>query len=823
MDITSLHNRLIKRYAPSELLSVLAYDPMDELYYHEDGALGYAFICYPMIGVDEGRIQQLQVLIGQNYPAGTIMQVSLWASPDIERALARMQAIRQPKEGEAVGEGRQRATGLVETRVEFLRRHTLTPVSERTGIQVRDVNVLVSVKVPCRTRMPSERDTEEVKRLRRSTHQILETLGMFPRGLGPERLLRVLGSMVNWSPNASWRSPALLYDEGRLIREQLFDAETPVRVDARGLWLGDTRVKTLCVKRLPEYVHLAQAARFLGDTKTGQRGVRENVLITLNVLFPDAEESRTAMAARKTTATWQSLGPLSRYVPRLRLQKESFDALFEALEDGDRVVRAYLTFCLFETDDERATAGASNLMTYYRELGYRLQEDQFVALPLFLNALPLGAERSAAKNLMRYRTMAGRHAVHLMPVVGDWKGTGTPVVTLLSRNGQLMGIDLFDSPTNFSALVAAESGSGKSFFVNFLLANYMSLGADIYLIEVGRSFKNTCQVLGGEHIEFDANHQLSLNPFSHIVDYEDQADLLIAVLVAMISPSGEISEYQVAQLRRIVNLLWHEHGNEVTLDLLARTLREYRDEDNHLDRRVNDMGIQLGPFIQEGDGEYGRWFGGDATITFKRSLTVLELEELKERRHLMKVVLVQLIAIIQRAMYLGDPHRPKLLIVDEGWDLITEGVEGNFIERGVRQLRKYRGGAVLILQSVNDLYKTGVGEAIAENTANKFLLGQTPEAVESLIKSGRLALGEGAGDLIKSVHTVKGEYSEIFVYTRGGGGIARLMVDRRTQLLYSTDPADKHALKRRLDAGMDLDAAISDIIATEERSKRLAV
>jgi conjugal transfer ATP-binding protein TraC len=185
----------------------------------------------------------------------------------------------------------------------------------------------------------------------------------------------------------------------------------------------------------------------------------------------------------------------------------------------------------------------------------------------------------------------------------------------------------------------------------------------------------------------------------------------------------------------------------------------------------------------------------------------------------MKVVLVQLIAIIQRSMYLGDPSRLKLLIVDEGWDLITSGVEGKFIERGVRQLRKYRGGAVLILQSVNDLYKTSVGEAIAENTANKFLLGQTPEAVDALIKTGRLSLGEGAGDLIKTVHTVKGEYSEIFVYTRNGGGIAKLIVDRASQLLYSTDPKDKTALKQRLDAGMNLETAIQDIIEVEERVK----
>jgi len=240
----------------------------------------------------------------------------------------------------------------------------------------------------------------------------------------------------------------------------------------------------------------------------------------------------------------------------------------------------------------------------------------------------------------------------------------------------------------------------------------------------------------------------------------------------------------------------------------------YRDVDGALDARVNDLGMQLYPFTSKG--EYGRWFNKPSTVNFRSSFTVLELEELKGRRHLMKVVLVQLMATIQRAMYLRDDGRPKLLIIDEGWDLITEGAEGSFVERGCRQLRKYRGGAVLILQSVNDLYKTSVGEAIWENTANKFLLGQTPESIDGLIKNSRLALGAGAAEVLKTLRTERGLFSEIFVYTRSGAGIGRFVVDRRTQLLYSTDPKDKQAIAERLKAGMSLEAAIEDIVCIEQ-------
>lgn len=818
-DITRIHNRLLERHRPSDLLSVLAHSPEDGLYYHEEGSLSFSLLCAPLMWADEGKISQLQVLLAEDYPKGTILQVSLWSSPDVESSLCLMNELREGGIGHDEFPGKRVARELIQRRAEYLRRHSVEPIDPDVPVRVRDIQILVCLKFPCSGRLPTEREIENARRMRHSITQTLATLGMAPRALDPENYIRVLGAMVNWDADASWRSAATIYDPDRLVREQVFDAETSVRVDDGGLWLGHKRVKTLCTKRFPDYIYLGQAAQYLGDFRTGHFGIRENVLITLNVLFPDAEEERARMGSKKNTATWQALGPLSRYVPRLRAQKDSFDVLFQALEDGDRVIKAYMSFCLFADDEESATAATSNLITYYRGLGFRIQEDRYICLPVFLNALPANADPQAAKGLMRYRTMAGRHAGNLLPVIGDWKGTGTPVFSLVSRNGQLMNIDLFDSHTNYSALVAAESGSGKSFFVQDLLLAYQSLGADIYVIDVGRSFKNTCETLGGDCIEFTPKSEISLNPFSNIIDYDDQSDLLLAVLLAMISPKGEVTEFQISQLRSVVHELWDIHGPSANIDLLSEALRNHRTDDNHIDQRVSDMGMQLFPFTSRG--EYGRWFNSPATIDFKKPLTLCELTELKERHHLQEVVLIQLISVIQRAMYLGPEDRPKILILEESWDLITgDPMIGAFIERGVRQFRKHKGSAVIILQSVNDLYNSPVGTAIAENTANKFLLGQTAEAIDGLIKSGRLSLGEAASDVLKTVHTKRGKYSEIFVYTRSGGGIGRLYVDRFTQLLYTTDPNEKTAIQQRIARGMAVEQAILDVIRSEQGMRK---
>jgi hypothetical protein len=139
------------------------------------------------------------------------------------------------------------------------------------------------------------------------------------------------------------------------------------------------------------------------------------------------------------------------------------------------------------------------------------------------------------------------------------------------------------------------------------------------------------------------------------------------------------------------------------------------------------------------------------------------------------VVLLQLIYQIQQVMYLGDRAQPKLVVIDEAWDLLTQGDVARFIETGYRRFRKYGGAAVTVTQSLNDLYSNPTGRAIAENSANTFLLAQPSQAIEQLQAERRLPMTEAGAELLKTVHTLPGAYSEIMVLTDRGGGIGRLV------------------------------------------------
>ena len=156
----------------------------------------------------------------------------------------------------------------------------------------------------------------------------------------------------------------------------------------------------------------------------------------------------------------------------------------------------------------------------------------------------------------------------------------------------------------------------------------------------------------------------------------------------------------------------------------------------------------------------------------------------------------------------------KIVIIDESWDLLTEGDAAAFIETGYRRFRKYGGAAITLTQSVNDLYRSSAGRAIVENSAHLLLLGQKSESLDLLKREERLSLGDAGFALLKSVHTLPGRYSEVFIHGETGSGIGRLVVDPYKRLLFSTRPDDVAAIRALRAAGMDLEQAIERLLSS---------
>src|SRR5690606_16906217 len=127
---------------------------------------------------------------------------------------------------------------------------------------------------------------------------------------------------------------------------------------------------------------------------------------------------------------------------------------------------------------------------------------------------------SADADIWRYKSMTSQHATVLIPVFGEWKGTGTPHINLISRNGQVMTFSMHDSGSNKNMIVAATSGGGKSFFCNELILSYLSEGAKIWVVDVGRSYEKLAESLDGNFLAFGSDSNVSMNPFPLVVSLD---------------------------------------------------------------------------------------------------------------------------------------------------------------------------------------------------------------------------------------------------------------------------------------------------------------
>lgn len=794
----------------SVIIPMYAYEEESNIFFGKDKTLGAVYECSSLGGCDEQLQQRINGFLNAEYPSGMLMQICLFKSPDISKQLNSMLAIRKPYQFV-----KPFYYNVLKQRVGFLDKYSkenLISSSKRGYFDcniINDTKIFISFKIQIKHEEPTQEDLIKMRQLQTTIEAGLNSLGMAPKRQTVSEYIRTMQTMVNWN-DPSWRfnQTKSFYEEDKPVCEQIFDPTARVQVEEDRLVIGDNcYIKTLSAKRLPESICCGEAISYVGDLMTGNSTIKQNYMVVTNIFFPNVEKEKGKIEKKRQFTTQQAQGNLVKYIPVLKDKDNDFQVMYDSLIKGDKPVRISYHVVLFNKDKESSDYASMTARNIWRERKFEIMEDKCIMLPTFVNCLPLCTDPKAIMPLFRYKTVTTPMAACIIPIFAEWKGTGTFHAALMSRNGQLMSLSLHDSDTNKNLVIAAESGSGKSFLINELIFSYLSEGAQIWVIDAGKSYQKLNETLHGDFLQFDEKTEICLNPFGLISDYTDDEDAVVALVANMASQKNALSELQNASLKRIIGELWQEKGRNLVIDDIAQ-----RCLDDDSDSRIQDIGKQLFSFTTQGG--YGRYFNAPNNIKFDNDFTVLELDELSGRKHLRQIILLQLIYQIQQAVYLGnDRNRKKIVIVDEAWDLLKDGDVAVFMEHAYRKFRKYGASICIATQSISDLYDTKTGVAIAQNSASMYLLGQTEEAVERVKNAKQLSMPDYYFNLLKTVRTTAGVYSEIFVKTKNGMGVGRLIVGEYQKLLYSTDPIDVQAIKDLVDNGYSTDEAILRILA----------
>ena len=782
----------------------------------EQFSIGFSIEIDPQTGATDEMEKILTGLFDSCMPDAGI-QISLYASPDIQPMLERQAATVKVAE----------LAEIAHRRNKFYMGGTAKSLFNNRTYLLRNYRCVVSVSLPL---SPFEQgDIESAIRVRESIHATLRSAYLGGFDWTPDHLLEFVADFFDhqrvFAPEKR-RELDVSYDSERVLREHLSNREIASCVSDEGIRFSksggsETVMQLFSVKNYPKYCRLSHMGSLIGDQYQAALTMPCPFLITMGAIIQDQESARSYAQIKSARATQSASSYMAHFQPELHDKKRDWGVVVNAFDNGKGTVRLYHQLLLLTTKEDASRAEYA-ARSVWRARGFDLARDYYLQHQAFAASMPMTLGRPLQADLKtfgRAYTKTLDNAVMTSPLIGEWKGTKNPLITLFGRRGQPMGFDLFDNTGgNYNFAVAALSGLGKSVFVNELAYRYRAANTKVWIIDVGRSYKNLCELMDGEFIEFadERQNSLCLNPFSMVQDINNDMEMLLPLLAEMASPREPLNNYCYSALASAIKQVWEATGKRSTITNIYDLLRTGKlNEDSEREQELAKMAVALEPFTSYG--AYASYFEGEANIQFTKDFVVLELEELKSKKDLQAVVMQIIMYRITQEMYL-DRSRRKIVIIDEAWDLMGSGSSGHFIEAGYRRARKYGGAFGTITQSIEDYYKSESTKAAINNADWLFLLRQKPENIDRLGKEGKLTIDDWMKRQLSSITTDHGNYSEIFVHSPMGSGIGRLILDPYSMMLFSTHADDFERIKTmRQQHGMSTDQAIAKLLGEKQK------
>jgi conjugal transfer ATP-binding protein TraC len=800
----------------SDFLPLVAWDEREEAFLCIDDGFGYAWELVPAAYMFAHVHQALLGLLNVHFAPGTVLQLHSFADPLIDDALDAFLDLKTRPDPLIQASARRTADYL------GAGRHGLRALH---GIPLRDFRTILSVK----TRKPMASD------MKRQIEEQLDKLGI--RRLAPEEVVsfyrRIFNGVTTPAPGV-FTNEAGPRGSAPPIRKQIIDAGPDLVFDGPEVFLGNQVARCLTPKSPARRISAERANRLTG----GMRGSAEDsdqiggpFLYTLNVLFDhstfEIHKRAQVLSAQKAAGS---------FAVEVGKQIEEIGWVLDEAGNS-KFVRVIPTVWVFGRDAGHAREMAARAKRLWESepLPFMMQEESYLNPILLPMSLPFGIypEGRTLKMLERDFRMPVKAAVLLAPIQTDFRGGGRPALLYAGRKGQLITLDLFDPRiNNYNFIVSAESGAGKSFLLNNLCQQYFAQGALIRIIDIGGSYRKLCTLCSGRYIDI-GEERLVLNPFDmgFALDGEDKQSAIsmaVAIVAEMANAATRkgVSTSEWNLLKSAVQWTIDTGRAELGIDAVRQWLGAYPefvhsdlDRVVHLEPVARELAFNLRDFAS--DGAYGHFFNGPSTLDITNDeFVVLELERLKSMPDLFNVIVMVVVNAVTQELYLSARDRPRFVLCDEAAQFMSR-TDGQDLSRlaeafgqGYRRARKYQGSFGIVLQSVNDLLLFGgTGQVILENAATRFLLqGSTyDKAVENkLLDYSGFVL-----DLLKSVRNSKPNYSEVFIDSPLGLGIARLVVDPFSYWINTSAPNEVAAFEGRLRAGLSPLEAVCELAGVD--------
>ena len=801
-------SRMTSRSRFSNYLPWMAYDPETKVYINQDNTAGFAFECNSVSFAGEKQIDTLEGLFRLDVPEGTVMQFILFADPQISHYVERYKGLKV-RDSEVVQESAKRFAEYMYEGVNGLEKMSRIPV--------RDYRLFVTFKFPFDE---WNKNVHNIGQIKLRVEEILIGARLYPYECE-------VGSLIDWMRrlfNDREIANRFAYDEDIPLNKQVISFETEILKSFEHLKVGNKYFKCLSPKLFPQKVNPLQTNMLFGGIYgivSDMDQITTPYMYTLNIIF---ENLKTKIHTKCNLVLQQQA--VGSFAPSLMRKKEEYMWSTDELEKGTKFFRIMPVMWVFSNSEKGAFESAMKVKRIWEQNGYIMQEDKGILDILFISSLPFGLYnvKDNINNIERDFIAPSSSITPILPVQTDFSGGGIPHIVFVGRKGQICSINLFDKDANnANSLIVGTTGSGKSFFVNYLCINEYGCGSIIRIVDIGGSYKKLISICNARYLKFSSESQICINPFTNVKDPEIDIPSIanIACQMAYSASDGVPDETESTLIKSAVEWAYNQEGNEASIDTTYEYLKsfpEHSGEEIKILKAAEDITIQahtlafnMKDFTK--GGIYGKYFSGKSGFDISSDeFVVLELEHIVARPDLFKVITQLVITAVTQDLYLSDRSRNRLIVFDEFWQYGGKGkLLASTCESAYRRVRKYGGGIAVITQDIMDIKQFGeLGQVLLSNSAFKFYLESS--SFEKAKDEKILSYDEFTMEWLKTLKSSKPNYSEIFVDSPFGRGIVRLTVDPYSYYVYTSDAKEVSAIENLIKEGMTYNEAIIKIL-----------
>ncbi|STX55692.1 F pilus assembly protein TraC [Legionella beliardensis] len=555
-----------------------------------------------------------------------------------------------------------------------------------------------------------------------------------------------------------------------------------------------------------------------------EQGIDCPFLISFTVRGVNQEKMKAHAKARAKSLNANNNAVQAFINPSIREEAAEWQLVHDHASRGDLSLLPTFYNVLLYTTENNAREQVAKAIASFRQMGFTLHVSRCKQWLRFLGSLPFMPTEGLFSSLAllgMIKKLTHLNVANLLPVVADFKGAGQGLLVPTYRH-QLFYLNTFDDRvlpiTNFNRLTVASTGAGKSFFEQAQILDGLSRGQQIFVIDLGGSYKHLCDMVGGSYLDAST---LTLNPFT-LFDFDGVTEIdgarlndyiqIRDLLAIMASPSEALGEVQKAWLLDAVMACWQAHGRQAKMDDVLNTLNDLLQKpESRDDRRLKDLLILLEKYGSRG--LYGKMFNSDTPLLNSSNFVVLEMGELETNPELLTIVMFVMIVIIQGQFYHADRKREKRCIIDEAWRFLANGsnpICAAFIEQGFRTARKHRGGFAVITQNLLDTMNTLQGRAIAASSDTKIIMRQG--AFKQYLEEHPTHFSPLEAEVIESFGEAKTQgFSNLMIQFGNVTTFHRYFCDPFLRVLFSTSGEEVSAIETLVNQGLPLHETIQQV------------